>query len=169
MKNSRIIKNIIILIIAPFIAWGLLFLMNNFSWLTASVLDIWEVQKVKDKWWDLAYKTEWWIFEIFWSEKVQASDNIVVKVLYNPDKIVLDSWLLSWINHEIISDNTWNLEVSLSKLKDRDYKEWWLEIPYTWDGTQILLGDSRKVNQKWEKELLSIWNLNNSEEHSILP
>ena len=152
MKNSRIIKNIIILIIAPFIAWGLLFLMNNFSWLTASVLDIWEVQKVKDEWWDLAYKTEWWIFEIFWSEKVQASDNIVVKVLYNPDKIVLDSWLLSWINHEIISDNTWNLEVS-----------------YTWDGTQILLGDSRKVNQKWEKELLSIWNLNNSEEHSILP
>jgi hypothetical protein len=169
MKNSRIIKNIIILIIAPFIAWGLLFLMNNFSWLTASVLDIWEVQKVKDEWWDLAYKTEWWIFEIFWSEKVQASDNIVVKVLYNPDKIVLDSWLLSWINHEIISDNTWNLEVSLSELKDRDYKEWWLEIPYTWDETQILLGDSRKVNQKWEKELLSIWNLNNSEEHSILP
>jgi hypothetical protein len=169
MKNSRIIKNIIILIIAPFIAWGLLFLMNNFSWLTASVLDIWEVQKVKDEWWDLAYKTEWLIFEIFWSEKVQASDNIVVKVLYNPDKIVLDSWLLSWINHEIISDNTWTLEVSLNKLKDRDYKEWWLEIPYTWDETQILLGDSRKVNQKWEKELLSIWNLNNSEEHSILP
>ena len=169
MKNSRIIKNIIILIIAPFIAWGLLFLVNNLSWLTASVLDIWEVQKVKDEWWDLAYKTEGWIFEIFWSEKVQASDSIVVKILYNPNKIALDSSLLSGVNHEILDNTTWNIEVALTSLKERDYKEWWLEIPYTWDETQILIGDSWKINKKWEKESLSIWNLNTSEEHSVLP
>ncbi|MBQ7617041.1 hypothetical protein IJS64_03515 [bacterium] len=49
MKSSRIYKNLIILIVAPFFARALLFIMNDFSGLTASVLDIGEVQKVKDE------------------------------------------------------------------------------------------------------------------------
>lgn len=169
MKSSRIIKNVIILIIAPFIAWWLLFLVNNLSWLTASVLDIWEIQKVREEWWDLAYKSDWWVFEVFWSEKVQASDQVIIKILYNPDEIELDSWLASWVNYWIISNYNWTLEVTLTDLKERDYKEWWFEIPYSWDETQILLGDSQKINQDWKKESLSIGNLNNFEEHSVLP
>ena len=169
MKSSRIIKNVIILVIAPFIAWWLLFLVNDLSWLTASVLDIWEIQKVRDEWWDFAYKSDWWVFEVFWSEKVQASDQVIIKILYNPDEIELDSWLASWVNYWIISNYNWTLEVTLTDLKERDYKEWWFEIPYSWDETQILLGDSQKINQDWKKESLSIGNLNNFEEHSVLP
>jgi hypothetical protein len=169
MKNSRIIKNLIILIIAPFIAWWLLFLFNDLSWLTASVLDIWEIQKVKEEWRDLAYKTDWWIFEVFWSEKVQSADNITIKVLYNPSRINLDTWNSSWVNYEIIEERAWSIEILLDDLKSRDYKEWWFEIPYIWDESQILLGDSWKNNKDWDNESLSIWNLNSLEEHSVLP
>ena len=169
MKSSRIIKNVIILIIAPFIAWWLLFLVNNLSWLTASVLDIWEIQKVREEWWDIAYKSLWWVFEVFWSEKIQASEQVIIKILYNPDEIELDSWLASWVNYWIISNYNWTLEVVLTNIKERDYKEWWFEIPYSWDETQILLGDSQKINQDWKKESLSIGNLNNFKEHSVLP
>ena len=169
MKNSRIIKNVIILIIAPFIARWLLFLFNDLSWLTASVLDIWEIQKVRDEWWDLAYKTDWGVFEVFWSEKVQSAENITLKILYNPNRIDIDSSASSWVNYEITDEKAWSIEVVLHEIANRDYKEWWFEIPYSWDESQILLGDSWKDNKKWEEESLSIWNLNNLEEHSILP
>ena len=169
MKSSQIIKNIVILIIAPFIALGLLFLVNNLSWLTASVLDIWEIQKVKDEWWDLAYKTEWWIFEVFWSEKVQSAESVDIRILYNPEKIELDTWVASWVNFEIVSENLWSIEVVLTGINNRDYKEWWFEVPYSWDMTQILLGDSQKEDKKWNKISLSVGNLNSLEEHSVLP
>jgi hypothetical protein len=169
MKSSRIIKNIVILIIAPFIALGLLFLVRNLSWLTASVLDIWEIQKVKDEWWDLAYKSEWWIFEVFGSEKVQSAESVNIRILYNPEKIELDTWVASWVNYEILNENLWSIEISLTDIKDRDYKEWWFEIPYSWDMTQILLGDSQKEDKKWNKTPLSVGNLNSLEEHSVLP
>ena len=169
MKSNRIIKNIIILIIAPFIAWGLLFLVNNLSWLTASVLDIWEIQKVKEEWWDLAYKTAWWILEIFWSEKIQSSEEVNFRILYNPSKIELNTQNASWINYQITKENTWSFEVLLTNVKERNYEEWWFEIPYSWEESQILLGDSWKSDSNWNNISLSVWNLNSLEEHSILP
>ena len=169
MKSNRIIKNIIILIIAPFIAWGLLFLVNNLSWLTASVLDIWEIQKVKEEWWDLAYKTVWWVLEIFWSEKIQSSEEVNFRILYNPSKIELNTQNASWINYQITKENTWSFEVLLTNIKERNYEEWWFEIPYSWEESQILLGDSWKSDSDWNIISLSVWNLNSLEEHSILP
>ena len=169
MKSNRIIKNIIILIIAPFIAWGLLFLVNNLSWLTASVLDIWEIQKVKEEWWDLAYKTEWWVFEVFWSEKILSSDEVNFRILYNPTKIELNTKNSSWVNYNITQEDTWSIEVLVSNIKNRDYKEWRFEVPYSWEETQILLGDSWELDSEWNKIYLSVWNLNNLEGHSVLP
>ena len=141
--------------------------MNDLSWLTASVLDIWEIQKVRDEWWDLAYKTENQILEIFWSEKVLSAENVEVEVLYNPERIVLDTENISWENYTILKDESWIFEIKLDNLKSRGYEEWRFEVPYSWDETQILLWDSRK--KEWEKRTsLSIGNLNTLEEHSIL-
>ena len=58
--------------------------MNDFSGLTASVLDIGEVQKVKDEWRDLAYKTENQTFEIFWSEKIKTAENMKTEDIDTP-------------------------------------------------------------------------------------
>jgi hypothetical protein len=64
-KNPRILKNIIILIVAPILAVLLFYLTQNFSWMTASVLDITEINTIKQNNWDLAYKTENQVFEVF--------------------------------------------------------------------------------------------------------
>ena len=168
MKSSRIYKNLIILIIAPFLAWWLLFLMNDFSWLTASVLDIWEIQKVKDEWRDLAYKTENQTLEIFWSEKVKTAEKLEIEILYNPEKIQLFTENASWVNYEILNEEEGVLDISLTEISERDYKEWWFEVPYSWDEYQVLLWDSWKTERD-ERASLSIGNLNAIEEHSILP
>ena len=142
--------------------------MNDFSWLTASVLDIWEIQKVKDEWRDLAYKTENQTLEIFWSEKVKTAEKLEIEILYNPEKIQLFTENASWVNYEILNEEDGVLEVSLTEISDRDYKEWWFEVPYSWDEYQILVWDSRKTERD-ERVSLSMGNLNAIEEHSILP
>ena len=140
--------------------------MNDFSGLTASVLDIGEVQKVKDEWRDLAYKTENQTFEIFWSEKIKTAENVSVEVLYNPAKVSLDIDNASWENYEILNQDDGILRILLRNLWLRNHEEGRFEVPFSWDNSQILLWDSWKTEKK-ETISLSIGNLNKIDEHSI--
>ena len=166
-KNPRILKNIVILIVAPILAILLFYLTQNFSWMTASVLDITEINTIKQNNWDLAYKTENQIFEVFWAEKVKSAEFIEFEILYNPERIELDTQLISWDNYQIIDSQEGDLVIQISDIWVRDYQEWWFEIPYTWDESQILMWDAKKL-ENGEELNLSVWNLNRKQEHSLL-
>ena len=57
-KPPRIVINVLILLLAPFLAWALFYLTQYAgTHLTASVLDLNELQAIKDQGRDVAYKT----------------------------------------------------------------------------------------------------------------
>ncbi len=65
MQTILGVKNFFILLLAPVLALGLFFLMQDFSGKTASVLDFSELETIKAQQRDLAYKTENQTFELF--------------------------------------------------------------------------------------------------------
>lgn len=65
MQVMRGVKNFFIVLLAPILAVGLFFLMQDFSGMTASVLDFSELRAIKEQQRDLAYKTENHLFELF--------------------------------------------------------------------------------------------------------
>ena len=135
--------------------------------MTASVLDITEINTIKQNNWDLAYKTENHVFEVFWSEKIKSAEVIEFEILYNPEKIELYTQLISWENYQIIDSQEGDLVIQISDVWVRDYHEWWFEVLYTWDENQILMWDAKKI-ENGEESNLSVWNLNNKQEHSLL-
>jgi len=92
--------------------------------MTASVLDITEINTIKQNNWDLAYKTENQVFEVFWAEKVKSAEVIEFEILYNPEKIELDTQLISWENYQIIDSQEGDLIIQISDIWVRDYQEW---------------------------------------------
>ena len=135
--------------------------------MTASVLDITEINTIKQNNWDLAYKTENHVFEVFWSEKIKSAEIIEFEILYNPEKTELYTQLISWDNYQIIDFQEGDLVIQISDVWVRDYHEWWFEVLYTWDENQILMWDAKKI-ENGEESNLSVWNLNNKQEHSLL-
>lgn len=167
MKKSLLLKNLIILIIAPILAVALLYIVNDFSWLTASVLDIAEVQKIQKEGWDIAYKSQNQSFEVFWSEKIKDADTLNFEIIYNPEKIDVDVSMISWYNYAILDENSGYLKIQLSDFSGLSHDEWWFEIPFSWDETQILLWEGQK-EKNWNTIALSIGNLTPLQEHSLL-
>jgi hypothetical protein len=120
------------------------------------VLDITEINTIKQNNWDLAYKTENQVFEVFWAEKVKSAEVIEFEILYNPEKIELDTQLISWENYQIIDSQEGDLVIQISDVWVRDYHEWWFEVLYTWDENQILMWDAKKI-ENGEESNLSVW------------
>lgn len=87
--TKKWLKNTIILLVAPFCALGIFYLTRDMSGLTASVLDILELQYFHEQDWELAYKIKNQSFELFGSEGVRHADKLWFEVLYDPQHLQL--------------------------------------------------------------------------------
>ena len=118
MQRSSLIKNLFILLLAPILAFGLFFLTRDLSGLTASVLDIAERQKIKEKQWWVAYKTDDQVFELFGSEQLKKWENLVFELVYNPKKVVFSIDQSSGFDFTLLENNTGSFKI---KLKNVNY------------------------------------------------
>lgn len=168
METHFVVKNLIILFLAPVLALGVFFLTRDLTGLTASVLDLSELQKIEDNKRWVAYKTENRIFELFGSESVRKWGHLVFEIVYNPDKVELLVDQSSGLNYIVLQNEIGNLQVQLNNLHDFSVSEGRFQVPYLGEGDQLILSEATLYDSK-KGESLSIGNLNGASEHSLLP
>ncbi len=169
MKLTFAIKNFFIFALAPILALGLFFLTRDLSELTASVLDISELQKIEDNKRWVAYKTDNQLFELFGSDQAKKGENLVFELIYNPQKISLLIEQNSGLNFTILENTTGNFKVQLHSLGILKIDENWFQIPFSGEKNQLILAEASLLTRGKTSIPLSIGNLNPEEEHSFLP
>lgn len=127
--------------------------------LTASVLDIAQIQQIKESGWDIAYKHEDQLFELFGSELIRGGKGLEFQILYNPETVILldtrtqtgfssSTYIQSWV-YKVSLSNYWEfaLDQNLFQVK--------------FDGLEkdILLWDAYFLDQDGNKKALKVWNL----------
>ena len=169
MQRSSLIKNLFILLLAPILAFGLFFLTRDLSGLTASVLDIAERQKIKEKQWWVAYKTDDQVFELFGSEQLKKWENLVFELVYNPKKVVFSIDQSSGFDFTLLEGNTGSLKIQLNNVNSLKLDEGLFLLPFSWEKDQVVLAEALLWSLGKTAIPLSIWNLNAEGEHSLLP
>lgn len=168
MKPAPLLKNIVILVLAPLLALGIFFLTRDMQGLTASVLDISEIKKIQTENWDAAYKRENQIFELFGSESLKKWEILTFELIYNPEKISLSVSQSSGFSFQILEEGTGSLKVQISDLMSRNINEGWFQVPFSGEKSQLLLAETNlQIGDK--KIPLRVGSLDYDDEHSILP
>lgn len=163
----RGVKNFFILLLAPVLALGLFFLMQDFSGMTASVLDFSELETIKAQQRDLAYKTENQTFELFWTESLRGTE-LNFELLYNPEKVQIFLDLATGADFRLLDQKPGMLKFALSPEQDRTLEEGWFQVPFSGEENQLLLWEASK-SLPWGAQPLRVGNLNPSDQHSFLP
>lgn len=168
MKTPLVVKNVIIVLLAPVLALGIFFLTRDLTGLTASVLDLAELQKIEDNKRWVAYKTENQLFELFGSEEAKKWEYLVLEIMYNPEKVKLLVDQSSGLNYTIFHNETGNLQLQIKDLSKFVINEGWFQLPYSGEENQLTLSEASLYSSKGNSPL-SIGNLNTDSEHSLLP
>lgn len=157
--TKKWLKNTIILLVAPFCALGIFYLTRDMSGLTASVLDILELQYFHEQDWELAYKIKNQSFELFGSEGVRHADKLWFEVLYDPqhlqlawDHVVIDYYLLQHVSTGVVN-------ITMQHMADLPLESSRFELPFSGDQRYLLLGQaSAQFGNEWRA--LRVGNLN---------
>lgn len=156
--NKSLIKNGGILCLWALLWWGL-FILSSETWLlTASVLDLAEMEQIQKSGRDIAYKHQDQLFEVFASQKLKDSESLHIQLLYNPDKLSLD---LSSLNGTVLDQkhSTWELSLTLTQYQQIPLDQNLFQIAYSGEDKEILLGESYVLLSNGEKKALKVWNL----------
>lgn len=167
MSTNRGIKNGGILLLAPILALGLFFLAQNFSGMTASVLDLSELKTIKEQQRDLAYKTESQLFELFWTESLRGTV-LNVELLYNPDKVQVLLNEATGAEFRVLHQESGVVQLALSPEQIRSVEEGWFQMPFSGEAHQLLLWSASQLIS-WTAQPLRVGNLNHYDQHSFLP
>ena len=168
LKNG--LKNMVILLVAPILALGLFYFSHNLWGLSASVLDVLELQTIeKNKRW-VAYKTQNQIFELFGSVLVKKEGKLIFEVLYDPLSLTVDISSATPSSAKLRSNQSGLLMVELPIDTNAELEKEWFSIPFSGAAKDILLGSASF--EAWDKSIaLAVWNLNTpaQDEDSLLP
>lgn len=164
---QRVVKNLIILIIAPILAVVIFYATRDLSWLSASVLDILEMQTIKESWRGLAYKTTNQTFEVFWSDVARTMDTVGFRIIYNQDQLVL---LSGWDYREDFDswNKKWELTIRLPNPASLPLEGQWFQLAFSGEAKDILLAEAWGSKNNVEIPL-AVGNLNIWKEHTSLP
>lgn len=162
---KKSLKNLIILLIAPGLALVLFYATRDLSALSASVLDIMEIEKIQKSWRGLAYKITNQNFEVFWSELAKTMDTVHFVLLYNPDKITFSEGL-SWMNSQLVED--WVLSFELKEVWSHSLEKDWFQLSFSGDAKDLIMWEARGI-KKGKEIPLAVGNLNILQEHATLP
>ena len=168
-KVTLLKKNIGILLLSPFVAFGI-FRVSQQDWsrLTASVLDISEIETIEKQGRDVAYKVHDQLFELFGSKQLQWGDALVFELVYNPEKLSLVLPESSGATFSILEDGSGVFRAKLENLSHYMLNSDWIQIPFSWEEDQLVLSEA--MLYRGEKSVsLKIGNLSSSTEHSLLP
>lgn len=168
MKSSQHLKTLLILIVAPCLALSLFWLTRDWTDLTASVLDLQELQTIAEHHRGVAYKTENQHFELFGSAQSQHAERLSFEILYHPEKVAFKLDQASGFNLLSLTQDEGRLLGMLGKTSDLPLEEGWFQLPFSGDAEQIVLGEVSLFDGKGAKEL-SVGNLNAAHDHTLLP
>lgn len=167
MKNTNFLKTLLILIVAPALALSLFWLSRDWSGLTASVLDLQELQMIAESGWGVAYKTENQSFELFGSLQAQKADRLTFEILYHPEKVQLFLEQASGFNLLSLTSQEGILLGELGQTTKLPLEEGWFQLPFSGDAEQLVLGEVMLFRGE-ESKSLSVGNLNIQHDHSLL-
>lgn len=155
-KNQ--IKNAWILCLGALLWWGLFQASQESGILTASVLDLAEIQQIQKAQRDIAYKHENQLFELFGSESLQDASWLDIQVVYNPEKVDF--------NTEQLLDKGLEFELTTGVLSLRREKLWlipldrdFFQFVYSGDDEGILLAEAYALSINKAQKALKVWNL----------
>lgn len=165
-KPPRIVINVLILLLAPFLAWALFYLTQYAgTHLTASVLDLNELQAIKDQGRDVAYKTSSWLLELFGSESAKKRSTLQITLVYDEDELELfpESALQEGI--ELVLQKPWLLYYQLSAYQNNALENEWFAINFSGEEKRILIWEVYAVDQDQTPVPLAVGNLNSLDIH----
>ncbi len=168
MKSSQHLKTLLILVVAPCLALSFFWLTRDWSRLTASVLDLQELQTIEEHHRGLAYKTNNQQFELFGSTQAQNADRLTFEVIYHPEKVEFKLDQASGFNLLSLTQEEGRILGMLGKTINLPLEEGWFQLPFSGDAEQIVLGEVSFFDGAVEKEL-SVGNLNPAHDHTLLP
>lgn len=157
------LKNLIILLLAPLGALLLFYLSRDVSGLSASVLDIMEMQRIQENGRNLAYKNTDQLFEIFLGDGLQKADQISVQVLFDPQKLSYDADSFSGKLLQRKEKESWLLWLQIWLSQDHQKELPIFAMAFSGAEEKILLGEAKAIIEGWEQPL-SVGNLNIKED-----
>ncbi|RAL56726.1 hypothetical protein BSK20_00435 [SR1 bacterium human oral taxon HOT-345] len=168
-KVALLKKNIGILLLSPFVAFGI-FRVSQQDWsrLTASVLDISEIETIEKQGRDVAYKVHDQLFELFGSKQLQGGDALIFELVYNPAKLSLVLPESSGATFSILEDGSGIFRAKLENLSHYMLNSDWIQIPFSGEEDQLVLSEAMLYRGE-NSVSLKIGNLSSSTEHSLLP
>ncbi len=160
-------ENIIIIIGAALIAFGLFFVSKNPDFFSASVLSLQEKAFIIEKWRDVAYKTNSWYVDIFISANLETPKNIDFTISYDKDTITIDPQNISGQATRKIStpdDNTFLIQSTPNENIDKSQSI--VMLPFTGEIKDILLSEAVARDITGKEKNLSIGSLNETTSHA---
>lgn len=158
---KKIVSNLMILVLAPLLAWGLFYLTRygGESFL-ASVLDISEVETIAQKGRGIAYKTFPGVLEVFGSKAIQDQQRVQFELLYNPEKIQLETRDTELYQAQILVEQPGYLLIELRDFQHLALDQEWFAIAFTGAEDQLLLGEAHIVAEDLSETPLAVGSLN---------
>jgi hypothetical protein len=156
----KIFVDIKIIIIAMIIVIAMVIITKNPNLFTASVLSIQDQKIMIENSWDVWYKTTWNIFDVFLSDNIDWFDSIDFSISFDQENIILDIWnISSQLTYNIVSNYSWEINMTLFANTGVDYSQSLFTIPFSWSNPLILLWEVVvKSISKWDNTL-AIWNI----------
>lgn len=153
---------------APVLALSLFWLSRDWSGLTASVLDLQELQMIEERDWGVAYKIEEQSFELFGSSQAQNADRLTFEILYHPERVEFLLDQASGLNLLSLTSQEGKIFGELGKTENLPLQEGWFQLPFSGDAEQLVLGEVMLFRGE-DSKALSVGNLNIQHNHSLLP
>ena len=149
-------KYLIIIFIGVLLAFLVARIQYSTTDLSASVLSLTEQDFFESTSRDAWYKKENQIFEIFLTEQVRNDWELEISLLSAPDFTRITDELTSpyWV--KIVSQERWDMVLSLAWYENGDFSEWVLQIPFSGDSKDVTLEYITSAQREF-----AIWSLDN--------
>lgn len=138
--------------LAVFVAW----IQYSTSDLSASVLSLTEKDFFDATKWDAWYKKENQVLEIFLAEQIRNEWILTISIISSPETERLINLLETPYSISDINQNEGSIILNIDWYENWDFREWILQLPYSWDSKDITLEYIRSQNLNF-----AIWNLDN--------
>jgi len=162
-------ENWLIIILALVFAFALFYVIKNPWFFQASVLSLSEINTIKENKWDMAYKNENWLLDIFVSSELKNLNKIDLSIIFDSKKVIIDLNALTWQwFFQVKKSEQGLLDLSVSDLQNLNKSASLIIIPFSWDNTDIILGESIIYFNDWQNKQAAIGNLTQTVNHQNL-